>query len=89
MAKKKKKSLGSVKRFGVRYGRRVKHKLATIEAVQKGKHKCPYCHSLKVKRESAGIWKCARCDAKFTGKAYSIKRAIVVEEKTEEKGEEA
>jgi len=81
MAKKK---LGSVKRFGARYGRRVKHKLAKIEAVQKKKHKCPYCRSLKVKRVAAGIWTCGKCNAKFTGKAYSIKEAIPTEDKSEE-----
>ena len=67
------KKLGSVRRFGARYGRRVKHKLAKIESVQRGKHKCPYCRSLKVKRLSVGIWHCGRCQAKFAGKAYSIK----------------
>ena len=81
MAKTKK--LGSVKRFGARYGRRVKHKLAEIEAVQKGKHVCPYCHAPKVKRVAVGIWKCGKCNAKFTGKAYSIKKEIRIEEKEE------
>jgi len=82
---KKKENLGSVKRFGARYGRRIKHKLARIESIQRGKHKCPYCHNLKVKRLSAGIWKCRKCGAKFTGKAYSVKKVIIEEEKPEEK----
>jgi len=86
--------LGSVKRFGARYGRRTKEKLAKIEAIQKGKHKCPYCHALRVKRLSAGIWHCKKCGAKFTGKAYSLKKIILREEgkkeaKAEEKKEEA
>jgi len=70
----KKKTLGSVKRFGARYGRRVKHKLAAIEKIQKGKQKCPYCNSDKVKRINTGIWGCKRCDSKFTGKAYHVKK---------------
>jgi len=78
------KKFGSVKRFGARYGRRPKEKLAKIEAIQKGKHKCPYCHALKVKRLSVGIWNCRKCGAKFTGKAYSLKKIILKEEK--EKG---
>ena len=78
-----KNKLGSVKRFGARYGRRVKHRLAEIEAVQKGKHICPYCKAPRVKRISAGIWECRKCNSKFTGKAYSIKKEIIHEEETE------
>ena len=77
-------SAGSTRRFGARYGRRVKHRLAEIEKVQKGKHQCPYCRNLKVKRIAAGIWKCGKCGAKFTGKAYSIKKEIILEEEKEE-----
>ncbi|MBW2977361.1 50S ribosomal protein L37ae [Candidatus Woesearchaeota archaeon] len=77
------KKFGSVKRFGARYGRRPKEKLAKIESIQKGKHKCPYCHALKVKRLSAGIWNCRKCGAKFTGKAYSLKKIVLKEEKVE------
>jgi len=96
---KKKKSLGSVKRFGARYGRRVKHKLAAIEAVQKGKHTCPYCRAEKVKQVAVGIWHCKRCNSKFTGRAYTLKTThgfdkkgaeetpIEVEELTEEPDE--
>jgi len=79
--------LGSVKRFGPRYGRSIKYKLAKIEAIQKGKHQCPYCHNLKAKRLSVGIWNCRKCGAKFTGKAYSVKKIVTeeIEEETEKK----
>lgn len=79
------KKLGSVKRFGPRYGRKVKIKLAKIEAVQKGKHQCPYCHAWNVKQLSIGIWNCRKCGAKFTGKAYSIKKVASAEEEPVEK----
>ena len=82
------KKFGSVKRFGARYGRRTREKLAKIEAIQKSKHKCPYCHALKVKRLGMGIWHCRKCGAKFTGKAYSLKKIMFKEEK-EEKMKEA
>lgn len=84
------KKFGSVKRFGARYGRRTKEKLAKIEAIQKSKHKCPYCHAIKAKRLSAGIWNCKKCGAKFTGKAYSLKKIVLKEskEKEESKPEE-
>ncbi|MBU0979981.1 MAG: 50S ribosomal protein L37ae [Nanoarchaeota archaeon] len=74
----KNKGLGSAKRFGARYGRRVKHRLAEIEREQRKKHLCPYCRAPKVKRLAVGIWQCGKCKAKFTGKAYSITKKVVV-----------
>ena len=47
---------------------------------EKGKHICPYCKAPKVKRIAAGIWECKKCNSKFTGKAYSIKKEIIKEE---------
>lgn len=72
--------LGSVKRFGVRYGVKPKKRLAKIESELRKKHKCPYCNKLQVKRLAVGIWYCKKCKAKFTGKAYSIKKKIITEE---------
>ena len=72
--------LGSAKRFGARYGTRPKHKFAKIEKEQRKKHKCPYCNKIAVKRIAVGIWHCRKCNAKFTGKAYSITKPIIVEE---------
>ncbi|MBU0460129.1 MAG: 50S ribosomal protein L37ae [Nanoarchaeota archaeon] len=60
------------KRFGARYGRRTKKKLAQVEILQRGKHKCPYCNKDAVKRIAAGIWHCNKCEVKFAGKAYTI-----------------
>jgi len=86
MAKEKK--IGSTKRFGPRYGRRVKKRFGTIEAEQRKLHKCPYCNAVKVKRESVGIWNCKKCGAKFTGKAYTISKKIIKEDIEEEPIEE-
>ncbi len=80
MAKKKLKL--STKRFGPRYGPRLKNKNAQIEAVQRSKQTCPYCKKQAVKRMSTGIWHCRKCDKKFTGKAYSIKEKIFKEEES-------
>ena len=78
--------LGSAKRFGARYGSKPKHKFAKIEKEQRRKHKCPYCSAVKVKRITVGVWHCRGCNAKFTGKAYSISKAITFgEESAEEK----
>jgi ribosomal protein eL43 len=63
-----------VRRFGVRYGRTVKHKLGKIEAQQKRAHACPYCHYPKVRRKSAGIWHCTKCGKTFASRAYTVTR---------------
>ena len=72
--------LGSVKRFGARYGRKPKKKLAKIEKELRKKHKCPYCNKFHVKRIVVGIWHCRKCKAKFTGKAYTIQKKIKTKE---------
>jgi len=64
------KKIGTAGRFGARYGRRLKKKVAEIEKKMKQWHKCPYCNKIKVKREASGIWVCRSCNSRFTGKAY-------------------
>ena len=64
------KKVGTSGRFGVRYGRKLRKRVADIEGKMKMWHKCPYCNKPKVKREFAGVWQCKSCKAKFTGKAY-------------------
>ena len=75
---------GSVKRFGARYGRKLKLKLSQIEFEQKKSHKCPYCNKPAVKRVSLGIWQCKKCNAKFTGKAYSVTKKVLAKEQEQE-----
>lgn len=77
MVKVKVDKLGSAKRFGARYGTKPKYKFAKIEKEQRRKHKCPYCSYVQVKRVAMGIWQCRKCDAKFTGKAYTIGKSII------------
>jgi len=84
MSAEKKVGLGSVKRFGARYGRKTKTRYSTIETEQRKLHKCPYCTKIAVKRLALGIWQCRKCDAKFAGKAYSVERVFV--SKDSEKG---
>lgn len=76
--------LGSVKRFGVRYGRTTKYNFAKIENEQKKPQKCPYCKKLKAKRVFAGVYKCSKCNAKFTGKAYFLEQVVNVSKEEEE-----
>lgn len=62
------KKIGSAGRFGVRYGRKVKMKIAGLET--KKKFSCPDCKKNVLKREAPGIWKCRKCGLKVAGKAY-------------------
>ncbi len=85
------KGLGPAKRFGPRYGRTVKFKLAKIEKQQRKPQMCPYCDMPKAKRISAGIYECNKCKSKFTGRAYFLKKKapVIVVAEEEEKKEEA
>lgn len=77
----KKQGLGSTRRFGPRYGRTVKHKLAKIEKLHRARHTCPYCSRQTAKRKSAGIWHCSKCDSTFAAKAYTVgERPVAVRE---------
>lgn len=68
----KTKGTGSVKRFGARYGRSVKNKIAILEKESKPDQLCPYCKNKKAKRIAFGIFSCKKCNAKFTSKAYIV-----------------
>jgi large subunit ribosomal protein L37Ae len=66
------KKVGSAGRFGSRYGRKIRKKVAEIEKKQKSSYPCPYCNFTRVKRVSSGIWSCKKCDSKFSGRAYEV-----------------
>jgi large subunit ribosomal protein L37Ae len=72
--------LGTVKRFGARYGSTIRERVGKIELLRNGPHTCPYCHDTKVKRKAVGIWFCSKCNVKFTGKAYYLAKPQKVEE---------
>ena len=81
-----KKKFGSIKRYGPRYGRRLKDKVADVEKKSKKPNKCPYCNRLAARRLAVGIWKCGKCGSKFTGGAYYLeKKASAAVQKAEEK----
>ncbi len=77
----------STKRFGARYGGKIRQKIAKIEKDQKASYKCPTCNYPKVKRIAAGIWYCDKCKAKIAGRAYSLGEKPVI--KTDSNVEEA
>lgn len=80
----KKATYGSVKRFGSRYGKRLRDRYGAIEKEQRKSHKCPYCHYEKVKRQAIGIWQCSKCDSKFTSKAYTVAKTASIKAEADE-----
>jgi len=58
-------------RFGARYGRRVRVKIANIETNQRKKQSCIFCNGT-AKRLSKGIWECNKCDKKFAAHTYFL-----------------
>lgn len=75
----KTKVVGSTGRFGPRYGLRTRSKVAKVEKEQRAPQECPYCLRSVAKRLAPGIWQCNKCDSKFTGGAYKVKRALAEE----------
>lgn len=67
-------------RFGSRYGKGVKKRVAEIEKVQKQRHICPSCSMRYVKRIGPGIWECKKCGTKFAGAAYVPKAEMIKKE---------
>jgi len=64
------KKVGSVGRFGPRYGVRIRRRILEVEIEQKKRHQCPRCSAYSVKRRSTGVWTCRRCGLVFAGGAY-------------------
>jgi len=67
----KTKKVKAAGRFGARYGRRVKVKIAEIESVQRKKQHCIFCNGV-VKRLSKGIWQCKKCNKKFASNTFYL-----------------
>lgn len=71
-----KKTSLTTKRFGARYGRTVKQKVAKIEQLARKSYKCPFCNAVTVKKKSAGIWECGKCSKTFASKAYTVDKSV-------------
>ena len=67
----KTKKVKAAGRFGARYGRRVRVKIAELEGNQRKKQECIFCKG-NAKRTSKGIWECKRCGKKFAEHAYFL-----------------
>ncbi|MDI9634093.1 MAG: 50S ribosomal protein L37ae [Methanolinea sp.] len=61
----------SAGRFGPRYGRFIRKRVAETEAISRATHPCPRCEVVAVRRVGTGIWACRKCGFKFAGGAYT------------------
>jgi len=62
----------SAGRFGVKYGKKIRERIISVEKKQRIKQKCPFCNKMAAKRLSKGIWKCSSCKRKFASNAYFL-----------------
>jgi len=60
-----------VKRFGARYGARLRKKVQEVELSQRALYPCDRCGSKTVRRIAVGIWECKKCGYKFAGGAWA------------------
>lgn len=70
MADSSKGRTGSDGRFGARYGRVARKRVAEIEEEMNDDHECPECGAAAVSRDGTGIWECGRCGHRYTGGTY-------------------
>ena len=70
MSDKRRGRVGSDGRFGARYGRVARRRVADIEAEMNEEQVCPDCGAERVERQGTGIWQCGKCGYKHTGGAY-------------------
>jgi len=74
----------SAKRFGARYGPRLRNKFGEIEALKRSSTKCPNCNKNSVKRIAVGIWHCSTCRKSFAGKAFTFTKRKTLQQLQEE-----
>lgn len=64
------KKIGSVARYGPRYGVRIRSRILEVEKERAKGVPCPQCGTVSVEREAAAIWKCRHCGYKYAARAY-------------------
>ncbi|MFH0860446.1 MAG: 50S ribosomal protein L37ae [Candidatus Altiarchaeota archaeon] len=76
------KKVGSMGRYGIRVGRKLRDQNLKIEEKSKNV-RCPSCGKIKIKRVSKGIWECRSCKNRFSGGAFLLTRETKSVEETE------
>jgi len=62
--------VGSLGRYGVRIGRKIRSEAVKIEAESRKSRTCPTCFRGKLRRVGAGVWACRNCGFTFAGGAH-------------------
>ena len=62
----------SIKGLGAKYGGTLRKRYSNIYRTLKQKKECPSCSNMRLRRVSAGIWKCASCGYTEAGGAYDV-----------------
>jgi large subunit ribosomal protein L37Ae len=75
---KRTKKVGSSGRLGVRYGVRIRKRIADIEAETKGRHECPKCMAAAMSRRANGIWFCNHCGTIIASSSYMPTKPVAV-----------
>ena len=78
------KNIRSTKRFGARYGPRLRAKFGEMEHLKRSSTKCPSCNKDNVKRIAVGIWHCSTCKRSFAGKAFTFTKRKTLQQLQEE-----
>jgi len=68
----KKKKIKAAGKFGAGYGRNVRHRFNTVEAMQRTRQQSPFHPGGRAVRIAAGIWKCEKTGKVFAGNAYHL-----------------
>ncbi len=83
------KKIGSVARYGPRYGVRIRSRILEVEKERAKKIACPKCGVSAVKREATAVWKCRHCGYKYAARAYSASARKLIVPSSEGKKEDA
>ncbi|HXY88134.1 MAG TPA: 50S ribosomal protein L37ae [Candidatus Acidoferrales bacterium] len=75
-SRKKGRKTRSAGRFGPRYGRKIRKRVADIETLTHQDQRCPNCGRNGVSRKGTGIWNCSKCGVTFAGGAYVLSTSI-------------
>ena len=62
----------SLRGLGAKYGGTLRKRYSNIHRTLKAKKECPSCSNMRLRRVSAGIWKCASCGYTVAGGAYDV-----------------
>ena len=80
------KKVGSLGRYGPRVGRKLRNEAVKIEMEARRSSSCSTCSRGRLKRVSAGVWRCRTCGHTFTGGTHIpvVKRVVSEEQEVVE-----